>query len=346
MRKVLLIFAFSIVTSFARRVQKIDVPVQKSPIINNKLIGFPNLHARHFRHPQDKPLLLPAQLAIRMVLQVHEDIAFQNLVGSSVKVSSAQYSMIHRLVLEAAAQLDMVAPDVFVQQDPDPNAYTLAFKGKRPFIVLHSSLIDLLTLEELKAVIGHELGHLKCEHGLSITALNILDIIETCNPEIIGSIAKGLLFIVKGFAMMFNSHIAGILVSLAQLVIKLINLSMSICGPFISSRLAAWRRGAELSCDRAMLLVAQDEEVVMSALMKITGGTLSLSKDMSAKEFAHQVKNYDEVAKSSCIGKINRWLHKQEPYPLPILRAREIQRYARSKPYKMLKASRATKVQV
>lgn len=48
-----------------------------------------------------------------------------------------------------------------MRQSPTPNAYTLAINGKRPFVVVHTSLIELLTPAELQAVLAHELGHLK-----------------------------------------------------------------------------------------------------------------------------------------------------------------------------------------
>ena len=47
-------------------------------------------------------------------------------------------------------------------------------RGKQPFVVLHTSLIDLLTPEEIQAVIAHELGHLKCDHSVYLTPINLL----------------------------------------------------------------------------------------------------------------------------------------------------------------------------
>ncbi len=46
-------------------------------------------------------------------------------------------------------------------QSPSPNAYTLAVSGRRPFVVVHSALLELLTPAEVQSVLGHELGHLK-----------------------------------------------------------------------------------------------------------------------------------------------------------------------------------------
>jgi Zn-dependent protease with chaperone function len=40
----------------------------------------------------------------------------------------------------------------------------------------------------------------------------------------------------------------------------------------VEDALLRWLRAAELTCDRAALLVAQDPRVVISALMKLAGG--------------------------------------------------------------------------
>ena len=51
-------------------------------------------------------------------------------------------------------------------QNPSPNAYTLAIAGRKPFIVVHSALLELMEPAEVQAVLAHELGHLKCDHGV------------------------------------------------------------------------------------------------------------------------------------------------------------------------------------
>lgn len=68
----------------------------------------------------------------------------------------------------------MDPPELYVRQNPVPNAYTLAIAGRKPFIVVHTALLELLTLQELQAVVAHELGHLKCDHGVWLTVANVL----------------------------------------------------------------------------------------------------------------------------------------------------------------------------
>lgn len=56
-------------------------------------------------------------------------------------------------MVEAAEILNVDAPDLYVRQSPVPNAYTLAISGKRPFVVIHTSLVELLTKAELQVLI-------------------------------------------------------------------------------------------------------------------------------------------------------------------------------------------------
>jgi Zn-dependent protease with chaperone function len=147
--------------------------------INKKtLIG---LKADGFRHPLDLEATntlkqLPGlDIAIRSVLgSVAEQFFYLNNIASSVLVSEKQLPHLHQLLIEACKILDLEPPQLYVQQNPTPNAYTFAMRGEKPFVVLHTSLIEMLTPAEIQAVIAHELGHLKCEHGVYLTMANIL----------------------------------------------------------------------------------------------------------------------------------------------------------------------------
>lgn len=142
-------------------------------------VRFPGLRAARFQHPVDVratrtlravPALEPA---IRAVLGAAESAMILDGLASGVKVSETQLPSLHKIVESACAVLDMPAPELYVKQNPVPNAYTLAFQGRRPFIVVHSSLLELLDEKEIAAVIGHECGHLKSEHGMCLIALHI-----------------------------------------------------------------------------------------------------------------------------------------------------------------------------
>lgn len=132
---------------------------------------FPRITSGAFEHPADKAAL-EAVRKIPMLDKVFrkflelglERIMRVQLIGGAVHVTPKQCPKIYKLFKEAADILDMHEPDLFLINNPQPNAFT--FGVERPFIVLHSGLVDLFTEEELMAVMGHELGHVKAGHVL------------------------------------------------------------------------------------------------------------------------------------------------------------------------------------
>jgi Zn-dependent protease with chaperone function len=147
-------------------------------LLKTPLIG---LRADHFRHPLDLAATaelkqLPGlDLVIRTLLgPVADQFFYLENIAASVLVGEQQLPDLHKLLIEACKVLDLEPPQLYVKQHPVPNAYTFAMRGKQPFVVVHTSLLELLTPEEIQAVLAHELGHLKCEHGVYLTLANLL----------------------------------------------------------------------------------------------------------------------------------------------------------------------------
>lgn len=67
-----------------------------------------------------------------------------------INVGVPQLPELYQLMAEAAEILKTEAPDLYLRQSPVPNAYTLAISGKKPFVVVHTSLVELLTRKELQ----------------------------------------------------------------------------------------------------------------------------------------------------------------------------------------------------
>ncbi len=60
-------------------------------------------------------------------------------------------------------------PELFITQDPRVNA--MALGTDKPFIVITTGLVDLMDAEEIRFVIGHELGHVLSGHSVYRTML-------------------------------------------------------------------------------------------------------------------------------------------------------------------------------
>ena len=85
-------------------------------------------------------------------------------MADDVKVSPKTCSHIHDMAEQAAKCLGISIPDVYINQNPHPNAFT--FGSEHPLITIQSGIIELLTEDELYAVIAHEMAHIKCDHVL------------------------------------------------------------------------------------------------------------------------------------------------------------------------------------
>ena len=104
----------------------------------------------------------------------------------------------------------------------------------------------------------------------------------------------------------------------------------------LQSRLMEWVRCAEFTCDRAALLVAQDPRVVASLLMKLCGGSPSLIDQLNVDAFIDQARAYDTLS-ADALGDALRQIRTQDlTHPVPVLRAREIDRWASTDDYYQL----------
>lgn len=268
------------------------------PLPKTLLVG---LKSDQFRHPLDLQAtqamkqLLGLDVLLRNVLgSVAEQFFYLENIASSVLVSDQQLPDLHKLLLEACKILDLEPPQLYVRQNPAPNAYTFAMRGKQPFIVIHTSLIELLTPEETQAVLAHELGHLKCEHSVYLTLANLV-------------VLAGQL--VPGGSLLTQS---------------------------LQAQLMEWVRCAEFTCDRAALLVAQNPRVVASVLMKLSGGSPTLAPQLNLDAFLAQARSYEDMSTSD-LGKMLRQMQTaQLSHPVPVLRAREIDRWASTQEYQSL----------
>ncbi len=270
-----------------------------SLIAKSPLIG---LKADNFRHPLDKEATTTLKqipgldMMVRNLLgPLAEQVFYVENIASSVLVSDKQLPHLNELLLEACKILDIEPPQLYIKQHPAPNAYTFAMRGKQPFVVLHTSLIDMLTPEETQAVIAHELGHLKCDHSVYLTPVNILILAATALPNVGAVLAQA-----------------------------------------IQAQLLEWVRCAEFTCDRAALLATQDPKVVMSVLMKLAGGSPTIAPQLNLDAFIEQARAYDDISKNELGEMVKTARTAQLTHPVPVLRAREIDRWASSRDYEKL----------
>ncbi|HZH99336.1 MAG TPA: M48 family metallopeptidase [Fimbriimonadaceae bacterium] len=217
-------------------------------------------------------------------------------MSMSVRCGPNQYKTLYNILRESAAVLDMPEPELYVTSNPFPNAY--AGGVERPYITLRSSIIDTLNDEQLYHLIGHELGHIKANHILYMSVARLLFPLL----EMIGRRTFGL------------GDVASIGLVLAMY---------------------EWYRQAEITADRAGLLVSQSLELSIDANVALTAGPNRLSHEMSREAFMDQARAYQDAGTLENIGKILIFMFMSATYthPRPVHRTQELERWYLSGAY-------------
>jgi len=136
-----------------------------------------------YQHPLDrastealKTLPFVEDVVRRAIAPELESALALEQTSTSVLVGVEQLPKYDKMMRECAGVLGIPMPRLYIKQNPSPNAFTLAVRGKEPIVVVHTSLIELLDDDELKAVLAHEMGHLACDHGVWLSVAQVLGI--------------------------------------------------------------------------------------------------------------------------------------------------------------------------
>lgn len=269
--------------------------------LRDDLKTFPDLSYHSFQHQLDSQAIaalqkvpgLPKVVKFVSEHSIERTILIEK-ISSNLRVNAQQYPSLYRQYLKMAEVLDVKKlPHLYIETTNTINAYAMGMENYT--IVLCSGLIDIMDEDEMMAILGHELGHVKCEHMLY----------------------KTLSYLITNFGN------------------ELIKQIMPVVGNFLSIGLQIaildWGRKAEFSCDRAALLATQDVEVVASALGKLAGFSKRYSDEFNVDEIEVQAQSYHEIGDDSMINKLLKlYSLMQQTHPYPVVRVKEIKNWSKS----------------
>ena len=140
-------------------------------------VRLPGISSRAYEHPADRSALVAMRkltgfdVLLRRLASLFSDRSLRLLfLASSVRASQEQFPHLYELLLDGASVLDLPeVPELFISQNPLPNAMTLG--SDKPFIVITTGLVDLYDHEEMRFAISHELGHALSGHAVYRTML-------------------------------------------------------------------------------------------------------------------------------------------------------------------------------
>ncbi|OQA73020.1 MAG: heat shock protein HtpX [Firmicutes bacterium ADurb.Bin248] len=169
----------------------------------------------------------------------------------SVKVSSNQFPKLHAMLCDCANTLGIGIPTMFVVDGIGVmNAMALTCEDAEPLIIMFSAMVERLTDAEMKAIIGHECGHIHNNHGIYNMAVEFI----------------------KGTA---SALIPGVGQILALLSVPVFH------------ALQVWSRAGEVTADRAGIICCGEHESTERGDAKLTAGGI-MGAEINIDEFVRQ----------------------------------------------------------
>ena len=103
-----------------------------------------------------------------------------SLVKVSMNVrplSEAEAPHIHQMVQELADEAGVPKPEVGLSEINIPNAFAYGRSSRSGHIAITRPILGLLDRDELKAVLGHEMGHIKHNDMIVTSAVSVVPMI-------------------------------------------------------------------------------------------------------------------------------------------------------------------------
>lgn len=148
-------------------------------------------------------------------------------------------------VAELASRAGLPTPKIYIIETPQPNAFATGRNPQNAAVAATTGLLGMLTREEVAGVMAHELAHVQNRDTLTMTVTATL---------------AGAIGMLANFAMFFGRERAGLLGSLAVMIVApmaagLVQMAISRSREFVADK-----RGAEI-CGNPLWLASALEKI-------------------------------------------------------------------------------------
>lgn len=119
-------------------------------------------------------------LAVSFVFMFVQYLVGPMMVEWSMKVryiKEGEYPQLHRMVRDLAMRANIPVPRIGVSLLPIPNAFAFGRTLRDGRVCVTEGILKLLNEDELKAVLGHEISHLKNKDVVTIMILSVVPMI-------------------------------------------------------------------------------------------------------------------------------------------------------------------------
>ena len=226
----------------------------------------PQLNGESFRHADDiksSETLLGMPFIPEVMSAIHKFLSHKTfeitLLTCCLKISEKQGPHLYELYTAAAKILGIDnPPDLYLTSDSGIAPNACAYGLGPYFIIFNANFLMQFNEAETMAILGHELGHVKCNHMVAQTVANFLfgmggSLLSSFVPVLGTAAAKGM-----------------------------------------SQAAAYWSRCAEFTSDRAGLLVVQEPEIYAKAMAKLLGYKSRFLGEINFDAVIDQINQFEE----------------------------------------------------
>ena len=212
-------------------------------------------------------------------------------MSSRIRISEDQLGRYYRMLPPVCEQLGIPVPDLFLEMNVNPNAYTSG--DTNPYIVLTSGLLDQVEEELIPTVLAHECSHIACHHVLYLTMGR--------------TILNG----------------AGIALSMTRNG-GLLTVPLRVAFYY-------WMRSSEFSADRGAVLCDGSPDNMQAVCMRLAGFGKGIRDTGDIETFMRQAEDYQQMVSSSKWDRtLEYMILSGASHPLMAVRALECQKWADS----------------
>lgn len=168
-------------------------------------------------------------------------------------VSKEEYPRLHEIVERLSTNNGLPKPKVAMVHSPVPNAFATGKSPKSSLVAVTTGILDLLDNDELEAVIGHELSHVRSRDVLVLTLASVFSTVAWYLVR----------FGLFGGLQTRNRNSAG-----TSAIVLLVAITTWVVSFLIIRAISRYR---EFSADRGGAIMTGKPDKLASALLKISG---------------------------------------------------------------------------
>jgi len=188
-------------------------------------------------------------------------------VSGAKPVTQAEYPQLYDIVSTLAIGDGLPVPQIYVIDDPSPNAFATGLSPKSAAVTVTSGLLRIMNREELEGVLAHEMSHVRNEDVRLILIVGTV----VALAGLLASVFWRSLF----FSRMGNSRDSGYGVLILVAAAAVLSIIAVIVGPLMQLALS---RSRESLADASGVELTRNPAGLLHALQKIANNDNPFAK--------------------------------------------------------------------